>query len=86
MSARDRQRILPFSEFVRERQSECDEIVEARNTAQNINDSLPVLLTFRRMEIRQWSDRSAVGLYREQWTGMKLVLHRGSLWGFERRR
>lgn len=66
-------KVAKFSEFVSER-SESEELAEARNTPQNINDALPVLLTFRRMEIRQWSDGSVVGLYKEQRTGRKIIL------------
>ena len=65
-------KLATFSQFV-QRQSEREAVAEARNTPQNINDVLPVLLTFRRMEIRQWSDGSLVGLYREQRTGMEMV-------------
>lgn len=61
--------IATFAEFL----AASDKIAEAHNTPQNINDALPVVLTFRRMEIRQWSDGSVVGLYREQRTGMEVV-------------
>jgi hypothetical protein len=66
-------KLATFSEFVAHR-SESEAVAEARNTPKNINDALPVMLTFRRMEIRQWSDGSVVGLYREQRTGMEIVL------------
>lgn len=68
-------KLATFSEFV-QRRSGSEEITEARNTPQNVNDALPVMLTFRRMEIRQWSDGSVVGLYKEQRTGQLVLLSR----------
>jgi len=69
----ERRKLLSFSEFTALRGKR---ISESRKAPQNVNDVLPVVLTFRRMEIRQWSDGAVVGLYREQRTGMEITFPR----------
>lgn len=71
-------RLLKFTEFVvaqddADRRTVEPTIREARKTPRNINDDLPVMLTFQRKEIRQFSDGTVVGKYREVRTGTEII-------------